>query len=126
MQFEITAIYAAALGILTAGLGISTVVVRAKLGISWGDGDNFSLQRAIRAHGNLIEYMPVFLVILMILENTETSSNWLHGLGATFLAGRVVSALYFWVAQKFALRVIALWCAALPILAGSVLLLLNV
>lgn len=125
MQFEITATYAAALGILTAGLGFMTVIMRAKSNISWGDGGNLPLQRAIRAHGNLTEYMPVFLVILMILENTTVSSNWLHGLGAIFLAGRLVSAVYFWVAQKFVLRVIALWGAVLPILVGSVLLLLN-
>lgn len=125
MQFEITATYAAALGILTAGLGFATVIMRAKSNISWGDGGNFALQRAIRAHGNLTEYMPVFLVILMILENTDISANWLHGLGITFLAGRLVSVFYFWVIQKFILRVIALWAAVLPLVAGSVLLLLN-
>lgn len=125
MQFEITAIYTAALGLLAVGLGFATVIMRAKSGVSWGDGGNFALQKAIRAHGNLTEYMPVFLVILLLLENTDMSANWLHGLGAVFLAGRLVSAFYFWVSQQFALRVIALWGAVLPISVGSILLLLN-
>ncbi len=124
MEIEITATYAAALGILTAGLGFATVITRAKSKVSWGDGGNLSLQRAIRAHGNLIEYMPIFLILLVILENSGASAGWLHILGAIFLAGRIVSAIYFWISQKFALRVIALWGAVLPIVAGSVLLLM--
>lgn len=125
MMFEITATYAAALGVMTAALGAATVVRRAKTGISWGDGGDFALQRAIRAHGNLTEYAPVFLIILLALENTGASATWLHGLGGAFLAGRVVSAVYFWVAQVFALRVIALWGALLPILVGAALLLIG-
>ncbi|OUR79444.1 hypothetical protein A9Q83_03295 [Alphaproteobacteria bacterium 46_93_T64] len=124
MVFEITATYAAALGILTAGLGFATVIMRAKSKVSWGDGGNLSLQRAIRAHGNLIEYMPIFLILLVILENSGTSAGWLHILGAVFLGGRLVSIIYFWISQKFSLRVIALWGAVLPIVAGSVLLLM--
>lgn len=125
MQYEITAVYAATLGLLTTGLGFATVIMRARSGISWGHGDSFPLQRAIRAHGNLTEYAPVFLIILLILENAGASHAWLHGLGAVFVAGRFVSAFYFWVAQKFALRVIALWGAVLPIIAGAILLLLQ-
>ncbi|MCB1481015.1 MAG: MAPEG family protein [Rhodobiaceae bacterium] len=125
MQYEITAIYAAILGLLTAGLGFAAVIMRARSGISWGHGDSFPLQRAIRAHGNLTEYAPIFLIILLILENAGASYTWLHGLGAAFVTGRLVSALYFWVAQKFALRVIALWGAVLPIVAGAILLLLQ-
>ncbi|MEM7068513.1 MAG: MAPEG family protein [Pseudomonadota bacterium] len=123
MEFEITATYAATLGILTAALGFGTVIMRTKTKISWGDGENFALQRAIRAHGNLIEYSPVFLIILLILENSGTSATWVHGLGATFLAGRAISILYFWISQAFVLRILALWGAVLPILAGATLLL---
>ncbi|MGB0504807.1 MAG: MAPEG family protein [Pikeienuella sp.] len=125
MEIEITATYAAAIGILTAGLGFATVIKRAKTGISWGDGGDFGLQRAIRAHGNLTEYAPVFLIILFLLENAGASATWLHGLGVAFVFGRLVSALYFWVAQKFILRVIALWGAVLPIIVGSVVLLIG-
>lgn len=125
MEFEITATYAAALGILTVSLGFATVITRVKSKVSWGDGGNVGLQRAIRAHGNLIEYMPIFLVILMILESSGSSPQWLHILGSIFLGGRVVSALYFWAVQKFALRVIAFWSAVLPIITGSALLLLH-
>lgn len=125
MQYEISAVYAAILGLLTAGLGFGAVIMRVRSGISWGQGDSFPLQRAVRAHGNLTEYAPIFLIILLILENAGASHAWLHGLGAMFVTGRFVSALYFWVAQKFALRVIALWGAVLPIVAGAMLLLLQ-
>lgn len=125
MLIEVTATYAATLGVLTAVLGFTTVIMRAKKKISWGYSENFSLQRAIRAHGNLTEYMPIFLIILLILENSGTSAYWLHSLGTTFLVGRLVSVLYFWITQKFALRVIAFWCAVLPIIIGSILLLVR-
>ena len=125
MFFEITATYAASLGILTAALGFATVIMRAKLSISSGDGDNGAMLRAIRSHGNLTEYMPIFLIILLLLENAAVSAIWLHALGITFVIGRALSVVYFWLSQKFVLRVLAFWGAVLPIAAGSLLLFLN-
>jgi len=47
------------------------------------------LVRAIRAHGNAAEYMPLALVILLLLD---VSSALLHALGATFTIGRLAQA----------------------------------
>lgn len=123
MDFEITSLYAALLALLTAALGFATVIIRAKTGHSFGDGSEPRLHRAIRAHGNLIEYAPIFLIVLLLLENAGASSLALHGLGSAFVLGRLLLAAYFWITQIFALRVIALWAAVLPLVIGAAMLL---
>ncbi len=123
MSFLITTHIAAILGLLLAALGISVMVNRARFKISWGDGNNETLHRAIRGHSNLAEYAPVFLIILGLLETTGTSGSWLYALGGAFIAGRILSAAYFLLSQKFLIRVLAFWATLLPIIAGSVKLL---
>jgi len=123
MSYEITAMYAAALGLLTAGLAFAIVIMRVKSDPSWGHGNNSRLERAIRAHGNLIEYMPIFLVIMMIGENSGVADKWLHILGLVFLVGRLFSVVYFWISPKLAYRIIAFWGSVLPIIAGAMFLL---
>lgn len=124
MTFTITIIYAAILAILIAILGIITMIHRAKSGISWGFGDNLSLQRAIRSHANIAEYAPIFIITLGLLEASGQSAAWLNGLGMAFVIGRIVSVAYFHLKQAFALRVIAFWATILPILTGGILLLI--
>lgn len=123
MIFEITAFYAALLAILIVILGTATMVHRAKSNVSFGYADNFDLQRAIRAHGNLIEYAPILLICLLLLENSGVESLWLHIIGSAFVIGRIVLSVYFHLKQAFALRVIAFWLTMLPILASAIMLL---
>lgn len=124
MTFTITIVYAGIIAILISLLGAYTMIQRAKSDISWGFGDNFTLQKAIRSHGNIAEYAPIFIIIIAFLEANACPDIWLNGLGITFVFGRFVSAAYFLIKQLFTLRVIAFWCTNLPILIGGILLLL--
>lgn len=51
-----------------------------------------SLQRAIRAHSNLMEYTPIFLILLMLLELSDSYLWWISGLGIVFIIGRLCHA----------------------------------
>ena len=58
----------------------------------FGDGGDRRLQRAIRAHANFAEYVPLALVLLALAE-LQGGPPWLvHLLGALLLAGRVIHA----------------------------------
>ena len=40
--------------------------------------DPLELERAIRGHGNLIEYAPLFLILMLLLELTGASETFLY------------------------------------------------
>jgi uncharacterized membrane protein YecN with MAPEG domain len=57
-----------------------------------GSGGSTALERAIRAHGNLVEYAPLVLLMLFLLALSGLGLPWLHVLGAAFTAGRILHA----------------------------------
>jgi len=122
MVFETTALFAGILGVMVCGLGFAVVVARIKASKDTDTASQTTLQRAKRAHGNLTEYAPIFLIILLIAENAELHSTWIYLMGSAFLLGRLLLIAYFWIKQVFALRVVAFWATILPILAGALLL----
>ena len=88
----ITALYAAMSGLLVVILMLVVIRLRRSLRIGLGDGGNRDLQRAIRVHGNAIESVPLFLVMLALLELNHGSTWMLHLFGAAFLVVRVAHA----------------------------------
>jgi uncharacterized membrane protein YecN with MAPEG domain len=57
--------------------------------------DENTLYRAVRAHGNLIEYAPLFLILMLIAELNGLSSFYLHISGIIFTAGRFMHGIVF-------------------------------
>ena len=54
------------------------------------------LDRNVRAHGNFSEYVPIFLVLLMILELSGNASfNYLLLICSIFAYGRLAHAICF-------------------------------
>ena len=51
------------------------------------------LIRAIRAHGNATEYIPLAIVLLLIISLLGAPSVLLHGLGGAFTLGRFAQAI---------------------------------
>jgi uncharacterized membrane protein YecN with MAPEG domain len=59
-------ICAGILGLLTAVLGVKVARLRGSKRVSLGDGGDKELQEAIRAHGNLIEWAPICLLLIWL------------------------------------------------------------
>ena len=57
--------------------------------------DEDTLYRAVRAHGNLIEYAPLFLILMLIAELNGLSSLYLHISGSIFTVGRFMHGIVF-------------------------------
>lgn len=87
-------------GLLALQMFILSMMVslrRVSLGKSEGDiakypyqdGNDETLRRRMRAFGNFIEYVPVCLIMLALIEFNGASENLLWGLGICFVLGRI-------------------------------------
>ena len=92
MNYQVTAIYAALLGLLYIGLALMVVVARRAARVGLGAGENRRLEQAIRTHANCGEYVPLALILLLLLEQTGLPTYALHVCGGALLAGRVLHA----------------------------------
>lgn len=57
--------------------------------------DDETLQRSIRGHGNLVEYAPLFLILMLILELSGASQTQLYFSGIAFTVGRFMHGIVF-------------------------------
>ena len=57
--------------------------------------DEDTLYRAVRGHGNLIEYAPLFLILMLIAELNGLASAYLHSSGTIFTIGRLMHGIVF-------------------------------
>ena len=92
MEFPVTSLYAALLGLLLILLSDLVSRTRRKQRVSIGHGDDPLLERTMRAHGNFVEYVPFGLILLLLLE-MSAAPNWaLHVFGLMLLVGRALHA----------------------------------
>lgn len=94
----ITGIYAALLAVLLLILSIRVIALRGNPVFAWfafAPGGKEGLQRAIRGHGNLTEYAPIFLLLMLIAELNGMAAGSLHAYGVTFLLGRLMHGVCF-------------------------------
>jgi uncharacterized protein len=103
---SITPFYAAVLALLLVVLSVRTLRVRRRLRIPVGDGGNPEMLRAMRVHANFIEYVPISLLLIFMLE-LGGGWGWLvHALCLALVGGRVVHAYgYGQAAEDFRFRV---------------------
>ena len=62
--------------------------------------DPNDLERAIRGHGNLIEYAPLFLILMLALELSDASVTSLYMSGIIFTLGRLMHGIAFSFMKK--------------------------
>ena len=126
----VTALYAALLAILLFILSIRVIGLRGNPAfafIAHGKGDEELLQRAIRAHGNFTEYVPMMLILLYFLEASGTSDAKLHVLGGAFLLGRIAHGLCMgFMRSSMHLRVGGTALTLMPLAAAATALLMQV
>lgn len=85
----ITALYAGLLGLISIWLSFGAGRARGKAGVSIGDGGNMELLLAIRKHGNFVEYAPLFLILLALLEVNDVPAMAIHIMGGLFVFARI-------------------------------------
>lgn len=91
MPLPATALYAALLAALFLVLSLRVVGARRRYHVTLGTPHRL-VERAVRAHGNFAEYVPLGLLLLGLLEGMGLPAWGVHALGTAFLAGRVLHA----------------------------------
>jgi uncharacterized protein len=88
----ITALYAGLLGLVSMGVSFPAGSLRGKLGVVVGDGGNKDLLLAMRRHANFVEYVPLALILIALLELNGVAARTIHVLGAVLLIARLAHA----------------------------------
>ena len=91
----VTSLYAGLLVALFLVLTFRVILFRRGRRVDMGDGGHRLLQRWVRAHGNFVEYAPIGLLLLLLVEAAGWPAWLLHGLGVMLLMGRLSHAWSF-------------------------------
>ncbi len=89
---KIALFYASLHALLMLALAFRIVSHRRAAKIGIGDGGDYRLLRKIRAHANFIEYVPVALILLALLELSGLPALWLWIFGGALLIARLLHA----------------------------------
>lgn len=88
----ITSVIAATLTLIFIKLSFAVIGLRRKNKVGLGSGGHDDLDRAIRAHGNFAEYVPLAMILIACLE-LNGAPWWLVAiLGITLIVGRLIHA----------------------------------
>jgi uncharacterized membrane protein YecN with MAPEG domain len=90
MILPITLTIAGAAAIVNIWLAIRIVTIRVKAKVLIGDGGNPLLAARMRAQLNYIEYTPLVLILLGLIEAAHGTQTWLWGVGIVYILGRIV------------------------------------
>lgn len=85
-----TPLWASLLAVLYLGLAAQVIRARYRTKTALGSGGNPGLERAIRAHANFAEYVPLALILLTLAELQGAVAWLLHLSGAVLLTGRAL------------------------------------
>ena len=98
----------ATLALLTAILGLLVSLRRREIGVSYGDGGDAVLARRVRAHGNLVEYAPMAVLLVWGLGAAGIGSGWAWAAALILLAARLLHAAGVLRPKGVALRAAAM------------------
>lgn len=93
MMLPVTSLLAGIFALLMVALSLQVSMRRAKLKVAFGDSNDNTLRRRIRAHGNFIEYAPIALIALALVELGNAAEPLAVGLAVAFFLSRALHAV---------------------------------
>ncbi len=122
LHLGITSLYAGLLALLIVIVSVNVTMGRVKFKVDLGDGGKPEMLQRIRVQGNLVEYAPISLILMGLLEMAGSASWMLHTLGIVLIVGRVAHAIALSRSSApTALRGIGATATWIVILAGGLL-----
>lgn len=106
MILPITLTIAGAAALLHIWLAMRVARVRHAAKVTIGDGGNETLIRRMRAHANYGENMPIFVILIGLLELAGGNANILWGAAIAFILARISHAFGMDQASPSRLRMI--------------------
>jgi len=93
MDHSIALTSAGAAALINLWLSIRVTKARDSQKISVGDGGNDLMIRRMRAQSNFIEYTPITLILITLVEMTMGTTIWLWAVSGAYLLARVAHAI---------------------------------
>lgn len=90
MILPITLTIAGAAAIVNIWLAIRVVTIRVKAKVLIGDGGNTLLLARMRAQLNYMEYTPLVLILIGLIEFARGTHMWLWAAGIIYIIGRIL------------------------------------
>ena len=88
----ISALWLAVFALFASYLAFLPGKIRGSDRISVGDGGRPDLLVAMRRHANFVEYVPLMLILIALLELNKVDGTVIHVMGATLVAVRASHA----------------------------------
>jgi len=106
--WPVTSIVAAIFAVMAVALSLAVTRRRFQVRTTHGDAGDATLGKRIRAHGNFVEYAPLALILLALLEGQNAPDGLVCALGVVFVLSRLlhVVGMLWW--RKVLLRVVAM------------------
>ena len=89
----IAGFYVALAALLVLALAVRVMWLRNSRGVGLGSAGDAGLERAIRAHANAVEYLPIALLLLVLLAIEQTRPGLLHLFGIVLIVARILHAV---------------------------------
>ena len=86
----VSSLYVMLGALLLIKLSLDVVKMRNQYRVGYGDGGFYELQIAIRVHGNAVEYIPIALILLIIIEMNGAETWLIHLCGLMLIVGRLL------------------------------------
>jgi uncharacterized membrane protein YecN with MAPEG domain len=97
---SITSAYLGILALLYLVLGLQVSRLRRGNKVLFGDGGNIQLRSAIRAHANFVEYVPIIVLMIAMLEMSGMPAMRVHLLMGALLVARLLHPLGMYVGPR--------------------------
>lgn len=89
----VTSVFAAFAALMVAALGFHVAIYRYRTRTNFGDEGDKALRARVRAHGNFIEYVPIALIVLGLVEYSGAEKWLVWLLGGILAAARLAHAI---------------------------------
>lgn len=121
MDLPITSALAGAAAIFLVLLSFPIANRRRATKLGAGDGGDEAFNRKIRAQANFVEYVPLAIIAIGLLEMNGAGQPMLCGLAATLAAARVLHAFGLWSGVLLGRALGAVLTFAVLLVAGGLL-----
>jgi uncharacterized protein len=122
IAIPITAITAALLALMLLVVSVRVTMLRRRKKVSFLDGGDPELRAAIRVQGNFIEYVPMLLILMGLIEAMHFSAWVVYAFGAILIVVRVSHAIGLY-SSRFPARVVGAGGTWLLLAAGALMVL---
>ena len=95
LVLKMTALYIALNAAIMVALAANVIRMRYRTRTRSGDAGNPGMMRAVRAHGNNTEYVPIALILMIFAHSLGAGLPLIHAIGLPLTVGRVLHGVGF-------------------------------